>query len=146
MTEGLKVCYLARSGYLWRHRLWAWQRRDCSTKTNSSANVGSMLVHRLGRWPHIGPTLAEHFVFTRWLSRIWWRILRNSVTRPPWQVWSAKSKGSNCSLVKWAVTAFWLCRAQVSHPVTITLSAPGIRYPPIESRCRFISDRKLFYG
>ena len=30
---------------------------------------------------------------------------------------SAKSKGSNCSLYKWAGTAFWLCRAELASPL-----------------------------
>ena len=34
-----------------------------SSNTIHSANVGTMLAHRLRRWPSTVPTLAEHLVF-----------------------------------------------------------------------------------
>ena len=33
------------------------------SKTRRSPNVGSMLVHRLRRWPNIVPTLGESLMF-----------------------------------------------------------------------------------
>ena len=41
------------------------------TNTKRSANVGTMLAHRLRRWSNTVPTLAERLVFAGWTMPVW---------------------------------------------------------------------------
>ena len=43
------------------------------TNTRRSADVGTMLAHRLRRWANIVPTLAERLVFTGWCLQLLFR-------------------------------------------------------------------------